>query len=251
LRLFAVPASDRGRVTNMNEALDLYLRVREKEGRLYSDDIVRQFPEVPINHPLRAEWQARSASCRRLTMYLARLHKQIAVLDLGCGNGWLANSIAATTDSSVVGLDLNRYELQQARRVFAQRTSLSWIVTDIFSAPFRGAAFDVVVIASAIQYFADLPETVRNLIPFLKAQGEIHILDSPLYSIDALPAAQERSRQYYSRLGFPEMAAHYHHHSAAGLAEYNPAWLYVPRRPHAHGTAINDSPFPWVRLRPV
>jgi ubiquinone/menaquinone biosynthesis C-methylase UbiE len=101
------------------------------------------------------------------------------VLDLGCGNGWLANSIAATTDSSVVGLDLNRYELQQARRLFAQRTSLSWIVTDIFSAPFRDAAFDVVVIASAIQYFADLPGTLRKLVPFLKAQGEIHILDSP------------------------------------------------------------------------
>ena len=83
------------------------------------------------------------------------------------------------------------------------------------------------------------------LSPLLKARGEIHILDSPLYSIDALPGARERSRQYYENLGFPEMAANYHHHSAEALTAYRPTWLYIPPSPPSR----DDSPFPWVSLR--
>jgi ubiquinone/menaquinone biosynthesis C-methylase UbiE len=245
--LFA--GSDRG-MTAMTDAIDMYLRVREREGRLYPDDVVRQLPTIPPDHPLFAEWQARAASCDRLTTYLTRFRNRLTVLELGCGNGWLANRIAAVTNASVVGLDLNRRELHQAQRLFAHR-DLSWVITDIACAAFDARVFDVVVIASAIQYFADLPALLKMVAPFLKKQGEIHILDSPLYSAEELPAARERSRQYYSNLGFPEMAAHYHHHASDALAERNATWLYVPRKAQTRAEKTNDSPFPWVRVRPA
>jgi len=235
----------------MPDAIDIYLRVREKEGRLYPDDLVRHLPAVPPDHPLFTEWQARAASCNRLTTYLARFRNHITLLELGCGNGWLANRIAKTTNASVVGMDLNARELRQARRLFSHRRDLSWIITDIAFAPFEERVFDVVVIASAIQYFADLPALFKLLIPCLREQGEIHILDSPLYSAQELPAARERSRQYYAGLGFPEMAAHYHHHSADTVAAHNAAWLYVPGGWQPQAAKTNDSPFPWVRLRPA
>jgi SAM-dependent methyltransferase len=248
----------------MSNFLDLYLQVREKEGRLYPDDIVRQLPAVPANHPLFSEWQARSAACDRLTTYLTRLRDRATLLELGCGNGWLANRIAETTNASVIGLDLNGRELHQARRVFAQRPNLSWILTDFTQPPFAGRVVDIVVIASAIQYFANLTELFETLVPWLRKEGEIHILDSPIYSPGELPAARERSRQYYAGLGFPEMTAHYHHHSADALTAHNARWLYVPQRPRSRprspersparsperSPAAWDSPFPWVRLRP-
>jgi ubiquinone/menaquinone biosynthesis C-methylase UbiE len=234
----------------MSDALDIYLRVREKEGRLYPDEIVGQLPAVPANHPLHAEWQARAASCARLTTYLSHFPGGITVLELGCGNGWLAHRIAAATNAPVIGLDLNCHEIRQAHRLFAHSRNLSWIVTDIARAPFNGRVFDIIVIASAIQYFAELSRLFRALILYLKEDGEIHILDSPFYSDEQLPEARERSRQYYAGLGFPEMASHYHHHSTDALAEYNPDWLYVPSRGKVLTTATKDSPFPWVRLRP-
>ncbi len=40
--------------------IDLYLRVREKEGRLYSDQIVARLPDIPADHPLVDEWRARA-----------------------------------------------------------------------------------------------------------------------------------------------------------------------------------------------
>ena len=230
-------------MTALNEDLDLYLRVREREGRLYSDETVRQLPSMPADHPLHDEWRARAASADRLTAYLGRLPKPVAVLDLGCGNGWLSHRIAISCDSFTVGLDRDGPELHQARRAFARHDKLSWIAADIFRPPFADGRFDVIVVASAIQYFADLSCLINTLFPLLSTNGEIHILDSPLYSHDELPAARDRSRRYYQRLGIPEMAAHYHHHSRSVLEAYNPLWLYMPRHePH-------DSPFPWVCLR--
>ena len=247
--MFALSSTGTERVKTTGDPFDTYLRVRVKEGRLYPDDVVRQLPLVPSDHPLYSEWTARSASCNRLTSYLSRFRPRTTVLELGCGNGWLANNIARSAGASVVGLDRNSVELRQAQRLFGDRKEMSWIVTDIFCAPFRARTFDVVVIASAIQYFADLKGLFETLLPLLTTGGEIHILDSPLYSPEDLAAARDRSRQYYDGLGVPEMAAYYHHHSAAALASYNLEWLYIPPRERNRG-AVRDSPFPWVCLRP-
>jgi len=224
----------------------LYLAVREKEGRLYSDELVKRLPEIPPDHQMRSEWQARARSSHRLTSYLSRFEKGTTILELGCGNGWLSHGIARGTCAEIVGMDRDSPELRQARRVFASQKNLGWVAADISVSPFAHSAFDIIVIASAIQYFADLGRLMELLIPLLTARGEIHILDSPLYSIDALPAARERSRQYYERLGFPEMAANYHHHSVEALTAYRPTWLYIPPSP----APSDDSPFPWVSLRP-
>lgn len=225
----------------VNDARDLYLEVRAKEGRLYPDDIVKQLPNVPASHPLAAEWRARDASSRRLAVYLAGLGEGITILELGCGNGWLARRMADGARASVVGLDRDNPELWQARRVFADNPALNWVAADIFSAPFSRGRFDIIVIASAIQYFPDLSELIQALSPLVRPHGEIHILDSRLYSAEELPAARERSRRYYERLGFPEMATHYHHHELEVLEPYHPVWLYRPTG--------QDSPFPWMCLR--
>ena len=228
----------------MNEGPDVYLRVRDKEGRLYPDDMVRRLPEVPADHPLRDEWRARARSADRIASWIAGLPKPARVLDLGCGNGWLASTIAAVAGAWVVGVDRNRVELDQARRVFADRGELAWIAGDIFGVSQIGGPFDAVLLASAIQYFPDLPRLIGRLIPMLSAAGEIHVLDSPLYPPGELSAARERSRKYYQDLGFPEMADHYHHHTASVLDAYNAVRLYSP------GLRAGDSPFPWICLRP-
>ena len=230
----------------MNEAIHTYLRVREKEGRLYPDLLARELPAIPHGHPLYKEWRARAASSDRLTSYLARLGYPLTILDLGCGNGWLANRIVKSAgNASVVGVDLNLPELTQARRLFQDIARLSWIAADISSAPFSQRPFDVIVMASSIQYFPDLAALLQLLLPLLKQNGEIHFLDSPFYSSEEVSSARDRTRKYYENLGLPEMAAHYHHHSVALLDAYDPVWLYSPQ-----AAKVPDSPFPWIRLRP-
>ena len=221
---------------------ELYLCVRRKEGRIYTDDMVARLPEVPPGHPLRAEWQMRAASARRLITYLSGFQKTMTILELGCGNGWLASRMAQVSNTRVVGLERNTLELTQAARVFNGNGCVSWLEADIFRAPFLDRRFNAIVIASAIQYFPDVTGLIRALVRLLAPEGEIHIIDSPLYSAETRNKARERTRTYYENLGFPQMADHYHHHLLSSLDPYHPVTRYVPV------AGSGDSPFPWICL---
>ncbi len=236
----------------MSGDIDLYRQVREKEGRLYSDNVVARLPVLPRTHPLRAEWQARADSAARLRAYLAKLPKPLTILELGCGNGWLANRLACLDGCRVWGIDLNRRELSQAARVFAGNRRLAFACADVFAGPFPERAIDCVVIASAAQYFPDLAALIRRLIALLTERGEIHISDSPFYAPEEVAEARARSQAYYTGLGFPQMAAHYHHHTLAALSEFQPVMLYDPHSLLARlrrRLRLAASPFPWIRLR--
>ena len=229
--------------------IGLYLRVRAIEGRLYDDDIVRELPETDPGHPLHAEWRMRSASCARFVAYVREQGRDLSVLDCCCGNGWLTRRLAQCPNVSVVGLDWEGPELHQARRVCSGLRNIRWVAGDARALPFAPRSFEMVVIACAIQYVPNLGSFIETLVPLLAANGEIHILDSPLYEADQLAAARSRSDAYYGKLGVREMASHYHHHPVSSLTPFAPDFLYLPSKPRA-GEARTDSPFPWIRLRP-
>ncbi|HEX8991553.1 MAG TPA: methyltransferase domain-containing protein [Anaerolineales bacterium] len=231
-------------------ATELYMRVREREGRLYPDDIAIHLPDLPKGHPLAGEWRARAASLQRLAHYIARLPTPMRILELGTGNGWLSHGLSAVPGNWIWGLDRESSELAQAARLFKSKT-VAFLAGDIFRAPFRDAGFDLVIVASAIQYFADLPELIDQLRRLLTPRGELHILDSPLYQLTEVQAARERSEAYYASIGLPEMSACYFHHTFAEVEAFSPNWLYRPASP---GPSLRrflgktDSPFPWFRI---
>ena len=108
--------------------------------------------------------------------------------------------------------------------------------------------FDAILLASAIQYFPDLPMLLNTLFRYLMPHGEIHIIDSPIYTSDEIPNAIQRSRQYYASLGFPEMAEKYFHHCVTDLGLFDAQWLYRPRSRGLRQRLLRsvDSPFPWL-----
>jgi SAM-dependent methyltransferase len=232
------------------DSSDLYLRVRAKEGRLYADDVAAYLPVVSSDHPLRGEWQARADSMRRLLRYLGQLPQPLSILELGCGNGWLSHRISSLRGVSVWGLDRMGIELTQAARLF-NTANVSFLSGDIFSPPFLPGSFDIILLASVIQYFPDLPALIRCLFPLLSQKGEIHLLDSPLYSESLLTLARSRTKDHYSLLGFPEMADHYFHHSAGILKHFTPHWRYRPDGWQARISRFLGhvtSPFPWLSI---
>ena len=230
---------------------ELYLKIREKEGRLYTDQILARLPFIPNGHPLTAEWRARSVSASRLARYLSSWKQPLLILDLGCGNGWLSNLISRS-GHVVIGVDQNGYELEQAARVFRSSPKPLFLEADIFSAPFSTGTFDMVILASVLQYFRDAPGLISVLLNYLKPQGEIHILDTPLYSENEIEEAKLRSHHYYTSLGFPIMTEHYFHHCASDLDVMHPRKLYDPQslmKRLRRWIGQSDSPFPWLVIR--
>jgi len=148
----------------------------------------------------------------------------------------------------VIGADQNLFELKQAARVFLSNPNVLFLDVDIFSAPFAPEIFDVILLASAIQYFPNLPELLNVLFQYLKPQGEIHIMDSPFYASEEIPNAMQRSGQYYASMGFPEMADQYFHHCVTDLGPFDAQWLYSPSPRSLRQRILHtfDSPFPWL-----
>ena len=226
---------------------EIYLKVREKEGRLYSDEQVKKLPEIDPKHPHSLEWVLRKKSATRFVNYISKNKKIGKVLEIGCGNGWFSNYIAEKCGVQVCGLDLNLPELEQAARVF-DHPNVYFTYGDIFAnAPFQ-KNLDLIILNSVAQYFPDLNFLFARLSQFLKPGGEIHVMDSPFYSSNNVYKARLKTIQYYKELGFPAMSVNYFHHSFEEIKQFD--ILY-----YGHSNKFyqlinwNDSPFMWLKYR--
>lgn len=200
----------------MNAGAAAYGDARAREGRLLDDELVRRLPWSGRGTPYAHEWAVRANTLRRVLRAFASGGGQLRVLDVGCGNGWFAARLAEA-GHRVTAIDTHTPELEQARRVFAQ-LPVRWIVTDPFTLDPATGPFDRILFAASLQYFGDLSVLLDHLRPMLTANGEVHVVDTMLYvSTATAREAADRSQRYYTELGVPAMAMHYHHHTVDTL----------------------------------
>jgi ubiquinone/menaquinone biosynthesis C-methylase UbiE len=226
----------------------LYLQLREKEGRIYTDEEVPALPEITETNPHHTEWQMRKQSCQRLTSYLQKKQQALKILEVGCGNGWLSHRLSTIPGSKIIGADINFIEIQQAAKVFRDIPNLHFVYSNIESEMFEERQFDIILFAASIQYFPSLPEIIAKSMKLLKPNGEIHIIDSHFYQLSELSAARQRSLLYYESAGFPEMANFYFHHCLDDIEHYNYSLLYDPNNLF-NKFLRNKSPFPWILIQ--
>jgi ubiquinone/menaquinone biosynthesis C-methylase UbiE len=227
----------------------LYLSLREKENRLYPNEIVKNLPEIPPQHPLRKEWISRKFTLHKLLPYLNE-KKAPNILEVGCGNGWLCRHLASLAGSQVVGMDVNETELLQGARIFSENRNLLFAYADVEAIGLPDCHFDYIIFSASIQYFNDIEFLFDKLSALLADGGEIHIIDSPIYREDNVVLAHRRSEAYFSNKGFPMMAKYYYHHTWQKFARFNPVILYDPdlflnRIKQKFSVA---SPFPWLKI---
>lgn len=226
----------------------LYIRLREKEGRIYTDEEVAQLPAIAAAHPHYKEWQIREESSDKIIDYLKKRKQSTDILEPGCGNGWFSHRLSTIPGSKVIGTDINFTEIQQAARVFHDIPNLHFIYGYAESGIFEDRQFDSIVFAASIQYFPSLKGIINSSLKLLKPNGEIHIIDSHFYSLAELGAAKQRSLLYYQAAGFPELADWYFHHNLDDLDGYNYSVLYDPESLF-NRFLRNKHPFPWICIQ--
>ncbi len=229
-------------------AVDAYTAVRRREGRILTDEIVRELPFSGTRTAHPEEWRVRTRSCEHVVCMLkGRPH---AILEAGCGNGWLSARLAQA-GHAVIGLDTGAAELAQAARVFAH-LPISWVLGDPWSPKLAGRRYDLVLFAASLQYFPDLQALFARCREMLGQNGSILIVDSPFYPNDeAAQKAHARSVAHYGSTGVPEMAAYYHHHTHRSLMEAAAEGTvdFKPARGKLAALIAGRRPFPIVHIR--
>ncbi|MDP4211048.1 MAG: class I SAM-dependent methyltransferase [Bacteroidota bacterium] len=225
-----------------------YISIRCMENRLYSDDEVASLPDISRQHSHFSEWIIRKRSSQRLIRYLTARKRRLNILEVGCGNGWLAHGLSEIPGAEVTGLDINFTELQQAARVFNEHEHLRFIYGDITSGILHDRLFDVIVFAASIQYFHSLTDSFCKCLKLLKRDGEIHLIDSPLYLSGEIEAAKQRTFSYYDSLGYPEMSEYYFHHDIRELQVFNHKIMQNPNSVFNRFLGSRDC-FHWIRVK--
>lgn len=223
----------------------LYIAARKKENRIYSDDQVKQLPRIESSNVHCREWQIRSRSVKRIINYLENKKRPLAILEIGCGNGWLSAKLSTIKDSTIIGTDINKTEIDQAKRLFANKSNVKFKVGDIREIDFKNKKFDIIIFAASIQYFSSFEEIINYNILMLCKGGEIHILDTIFYKANEIEKARLRSLSYYRSIRYEEMAEFYFHHDIDSLNLFDHRLLFNPK------ALINklfkkNEPFPWI-----
>ena len=227
-----------------------YLNLRQKEGRVYNDNIVRMLPIFQGSAYLYSEWKIRKHSAHRLIKYLTKSNPG-RILEVGCGNGWLINYLHQEIPSEYCGIDINEPELLQAARLSGDTSSLCFVYGNILSGAFDNLQVDVIILASVIQYFPDLNTLIKKLLIILSPKGEIHIIDSPFYNENEIEGAKKRSENYFSDSGIGIEEGYYHHHRLDSLKSFHYKIVYQPQNLQNKLKRLfkKDSPFPWIIIR--
>jgi SAM-dependent methyltransferase len=224
---------------------DLYIALRKKEVRIYTDEELAQLPAISHLHIHYDEWKTRKRSAEKLLQYLQRKAKPLRILEAGCGNGWLSARLSAIRNTSVTGSDINGTELSQAKKVFSGKSNLDFVQEDIRNPFFDTRKYDIIIFAASVQYFASFEKLIQRALSLLEPGGEIHILDTFLYRPDELQQAKKRTEVYFDLVGFPEMTEYYFHHSIDSLKNFRHSFLF---RPGSLAVKIftNARVFPWI-----
>jgi SAM-dependent methyltransferase len=102
----------------------------------------------------------------RLTGYhdffVARIGAADRVLDIGCGYGAVAHSIASRTGARVTGLDMDRANIARASQLFPRRENLVFVEG---TAPrvLPDGAFDVIVLSNVLEHIERRIEFIRTI----------------------------------------------------------------------------------------
>ncbi|MCU0412952.1 MAG: methyltransferase domain-containing protein [Ignavibacteriaceae bacterium] len=233
-----------------NEFEKIYLKLREKENRIFSDDEVKKLPFASDSNPHKKEWDLRVKSFQRFKEYLKSKKQNLNIIDLGCGNGWFSGQLSKTFNHIFFCVDVNLPELKQGRKVF-NSAQIKFAYADIFKAEIPFASVDIIIINAAVQYFPDTKKLMEKLLTLINEDGEIHIIDSPFYSESEVGNASNRTTDYYRSIGFPEMTKNYFHHAFSELSEFNYEVLYNPKsfnKKVLRLLSLKDSPFPWIKI---
>lgn len=163
-----------------------YETVRRDEGWGGDEsDIYRALPYEDLTHRHSEIWRIRAATYDALREKVVdplteESGRPLAILDVGAGNSWLANRLTGA-GHQVAAVDLLTNATDGLGAHIHYDTTFLPVQAEFNRLPFEGGAADLVVFNGALHYATAYEETLGEALRVLRPQGQLAIMDSPLY----------------------------------------------------------------------
>lgn len=194
-----------------------YQIVREAEGRGSSNpEYYLALPYEDLSARNRGQWAIRAQTYRFLERKIlpeleSRAGRNLDIVDLGAGNGWMSYRLSLR-GHSLVAVDLLASQLDALAAAGHYRSILPKLFprfqAELDSLPFAGNQFDLAVFNASFHYSEDYVETLSEAIRCLRPGGTVIIADTAWYTCEESGGQMLRERQqlFTQRYGFPSDA---------------------------------------------
>jgi ubiquinone/menaquinone biosynthesis C-methylase UbiE len=157
------------------------------------EDVRSRFAPVAANYS-RASFHTSSERLQEV-LDLGRPQKADLVLDVATGTGNTAFALAPHV-RRVIGLDLTREMLDQARRITSERNiaNVDWVLGDAAAIPFQDDTFDLYTVRAAPHHFPDVDAFLAEAWRVLKPSRDAVFVDCapPMPARDVLHEVEVR-----------------------------------------------------------
>jgi SAM-dependent methyltransferase len=186
-----------------------YQAIRQAEGRgSTSANYYRALPFKDLSGGHSRDWAIRARSYKVLvnnvlTRLQDPLERGLKILDLGAGNSWLSNRLAAQGDR-VIAVDLSVNEQDGLGAWKQYEHAFTPVQAEFNHLPVMDRFADAVIFNASFHYSENSTETLREALRVLSTKGLIVILDSPVYRRGEAgeKMVAERESQFAEKYGF-------------------------------------------------
>lgn len=128
---------------------------------------------------------------------ILKLNKLFRVLDIGCGNGKMAEYISDITQASITGIDYIAEAIDQAtRRTVDKRGRLVFQVANLEYLYFAPESFDAIISVDTIFFGREMDNTIVGLNRILKSGGQMAVFNGDYQQIEFLVALAKHALIY-------------------------------------------------------
>jgi SAM-dependent methyltransferase len=196
-----------------------YEAVRRAEGRgSMRPDFYRALPYQDLSGNFSSDWRIRARSFDALLRQIIVPREKsggrsLKILDLGAGNGWLSNRLAARGHVlAAVDLMTNVFDGLGAHVHYT--TDFIPVQAEFSHLPFAETQVDLAIFNASLHYAEDYERVIAEAIRTLKLDGQVIILDSPVYRDPGSGAQMVREREAYftENFGFPSNSIQSEHY---------------------------------------
>lgn len=178
-----------------------YETIRAAEGRGTDDsDWYRALPFEDRSRRFDHDWRIRAKSYEKLLQTVIKDDSSLRVVDLGAGNGWLSNRLAARGHTvAAVDILVNPQDGLGAYRHY--ETTFTPIQADFDHLPLEDDAADVVIFNGTLHYSVDYGHTLAEA---RRVGKRVVVMDSPFYHAahSGRQMVREREDHFEQTYGF-------------------------------------------------